>query len=78
MILVKCKCGHFYSISDKTYAKSEFGCPNCGAYLPFKTTDSVTEMLTKNSANGFRVQFISDDVDIEIVCRQKANCPDET
>lgn len=66
MLLVKCPCGHFYTMSESNATRSaKFGprtCPNCGEKHNFSENLQIRAM----SVQGLEVYRIPDDAKLSI------------
>lgn len=72
MVLVKCKCGCFYTLNHKGLpygVSSNRKCPNCAAEHKLDEYSSVRTINDIGKTDKIEIQIIPDDANVEIKYR---------
>lgn len=69
MILIKCKCGCFFTLKDNTpfedRSSHTFKCANCNESIYLSVNEDLQYIRQKSQENGMKVYFIPDDTEIK-------------
>lgn len=72
MLLVKCKCGCFFSIKninvdrEKAPTTIRLECQNCGIHTSFHHGNDLGEVCNRVNESGLEVQVIPDNATVKI------------
>jgi hypothetical protein len=70
MILVKCKCGCHFTVSDETFLKrSNLACMNCSNGVKFTQNTRLDTLADDLKDSGMDIYRLPDDAEIKITLK---------
>lgn len=66
MLLIKCKCGCFFTMKTDSLTRGACRCQNCGADIPLLSSFTIEELEMELSKVGASVQSFPDNGKITV------------
>lgn len=66
MLLLKCKCGSFFTIKDTTVMQSRIRCPNYSESSDLSFNWELSEFTRELTKSGFSIRVIPDNAKITV------------
>ena len=66
MVLVKCKCGCFYTLKEAGLRDLDKKCPNCGVEHLLSQYQSISGVNVRLPNDELEIRIVPDDVKIQI------------